>query len=70
MMIAALHPDQAPDFEELLAPLIAPAIAYDHNDLTVEEVIDRLAADRMRGLVVLDDDNQAIAFQTMELVHQ
>jgi hypothetical protein len=50
--------------------LIEPAIEYDHNDLTVEKVIQRLSEDSLRGLVVLDDDFVPVAFQTMELVQE
>lgn len=70
MMISALFPEDAKEIEPLLRPLIEPAIAYDNNDLTVEEVIERLSKDKLRGLVVLDDNYEAIAFQTMEVVQE
>jgi len=70
MMISALFPEDAKEIRPLLEPLITPAIAYDNNDLTVDEVIERLSKDTLRALIVLDENHEPLALQTMELVQE
>ena len=70
MIITALFPDDAEKLRPILAPLIEPAIAYDNNDLSVDEVIKRISEDRLRALLVLDENAEPVALQTMEVVQE
>ena len=67
MRIGAVSPDLADEYWPIIKPFIEPALKYEHEGTTAEDILDLICLRKCCCLVAFNDDEQLIGCQTAEV---